>query len=175
MSKMNTNAVINEMMDMMTQMNNTMNTMTTGLTDAELRASPVEINGTVVANIGTTNGLALNSTVNQLLKPSDTLNNINSVNLIGVVDTILHCNIDNFPATQTVTGTVNAGTGFQTNALTNTELRATPVPITGNVNATFVPNSAFLVLASAVILFSSGCTPPILNVCNFILQPPPLS
>jgi hypothetical protein len=43
------------------------------LTDTQLRATPVPISGTVTANIGTTNGLALDTSVNSLLKPASTL------------------------------------------------------------------------------------------------------
>lgn len=71
------------------------------LTDTQLRASPVPVSftrlasgtdsvtivpsgtqtvsGTVTANIGTTNGLALDTTVDGLLKPSSTLNAVGSI------------------------------------------------------------------------------------------------
>ena len=49
MSKMNSNAVMNEMNDTMKHMDSTMSSMTTGLTDAELRQSPIPITGNVNA------------------------------------------------------------------------------------------------------------------------------
>lgn len=92
------------------------------------------VNGAVTANIGTTNGLALNSAVNQLLKPSDTLNSINSVNLIGVIDTILHCNVSNFPTSQNVVVT----------SIPEVEIKndiSNPIPISGTVNTNNVISS----------------------------------
>ena len=155
MSKMNSNAVMNEMNDTMKHMDSTMSSMTTGLTDAELRATPIEVN--------VTNQLATESTVSQLLKPMDTLNSINSVNIIGVVDTVLHCNVSNFPTMQTVSGAVtvsnavaisnpslNVNTGL--NPLTDSQLRQSPIPITGNVNATFTSNPddlSFILISTA--------------------------
>lgn len=41
--------------------------------------NPVPVNGTVTANIGTTNGLALDASVNTLLKPSSTLAAVTSI------------------------------------------------------------------------------------------------
>lgn len=62
-----------------------------GLTDAQLRATPVPVSGTVTANLGTVDGLALDATLTN-----------------GTQHTI----VDNFPATQPVSGTltVNQGT-----------------------------------------------------------------
>ena len=78
-----------------------------GLTDTQLRASDVPVSftrlasgtdsvtivpsgtqtvsGTVTANIGTTNGLALDATVDGLLKPSSTLNAVGSITNTVVV------------------------------------------------------------------------------------------
>lgn len=55
------------------------------LTDAQLRATPVPISGTITANLGTVDGLALDATLTN-----------------GTQHTL----VDNFPATQPVSGTV---------------------------------------------------------------------
>jgi hypothetical protein len=74
------------------------------LTNAQLRATPVSISGTVTTNAGT--GTMDVSVTNELL------------NVGGSVS------VSNFPATQPVSG-----------PLTDTQLRATPVPISGTVTA----------------------------------------
>src|ERR1039458_5507067 len=56
-----------------------------GLTDAQLRATPVPVSGTVTSNIGTTGGLALDATLTN-----------------GTQHTL----VDNFPVTQPISGTV---------------------------------------------------------------------
>lgn len=89
----------------------------TGLTDAELRATPVPV-------------------VTQ--EPISVDDNGGSLTVDGAVS------VSNFPAVQpvsdnggslTVDGTV-AVTGTQTDALTDAELRATPVPVSGTVSVT---------------------------------------
>ena len=89
------------------------NQQTDALTDAELRASPVPISGTVsVANFPATQPVS------------------------GTVA------VSNFPATQPIsavslplpTGAATAA-NQQTDALTDTQLRATPVPVSGTVTA----------------------------------------
>lgn len=105
-----------------------------GLTDAQLRATPVPVSGTVTANLGTLNGAA--TAANQ---QTDALTDTELRATPVVVD--LGANND-----VTVTGTVTANLGTlngaataanqQTDALTDTELRATPVPVSGTVTAT---------------------------------------
>jgi hypothetical protein len=52
------------------------------LTDTQLRATPVPVSGTITANIGTTNGLALDTSVNSLLKPTSTLSAVTTLGSI---------------------------------------------------------------------------------------------
>lgn len=136
------------------------------LTDAQLRASalPVSLSSVPVhgvtqsgawtvgvnnfptsftANIGTTNGLALDTSVNSLLKPASTLNAVTTLGSITNAVTIKadtpanqtnalkvdgsavtqpisgSVSVSNFPATQAVTGSF----------LTDTQLRASAVPV----------------------------------------------
>ena len=100
------------------------------LTDTQLRASPVPITGTitstpsgiqtvtgtVTANIGTTNGLALDTSVNSLLKPSSTLNAITTIgsitsSVIVKADTLANqtsaLKVDGSATTQPVSGTIS--------------------------------------------------------------------
>jgi hypothetical protein len=58
------------------------------LTDTQLRATAVPISGTVTSNIGTTNGLALDTSVNSLLKPASTLAAVTTVTTVSAVTAI---------------------------------------------------------------------------------------
>ncbi len=96
--------------------------VTGSLTDAQLRATPVPISGTVTANAGTdlnTSLLALDSTVakdaslttintsiNTLLKPANTLA---AVTTVGTITNVVH--IDDNSGSLTVDGTVTANQG----------------------------------------------------------------
>lgn len=79
--------------------------------------SPWVVSGTVTANIGTTNGLALDTSVNSLLKPASTLAAVTSVGSITNTVTVgqatgtnLHVVVDSAPSTP-ITGTVTANQG----------------------------------------------------------------
>ena len=99
---------------------NTIDTITNTVTvDGSLNInnfpSNQTVNGTIIANIGTTNGLALdssistvNSSINALLKPADTLNKVNTI------DTITN--------TVTVQGDVNASISNLNTLATETTL-----------------------------------------------------
>ena len=146
---------------------------TGGLTDTQIRATALPISGIVTANIGTTNGLALDTSVNTLLKPASTLAAVTSItNAVTIkADTALNqtnaLKTDGSATTQPIsattlplpsgastatlqgTGNTSLGsidtklpTGLTVTAnrllvelpaggtgLTNTELRATAVPV----------------------------------------------
>lgn len=127
-----------------------------GLTDAELRASPVPVSGTITANLGTIGGAATEVTLASLLTElgqkleagqavaldSATLAALETISAV-VSGTVA---VSNFPATQPVSGPL---TDVQMRAtpvpvsfpadevgLTNAELRASAVPISGTVTIT---------------------------------------
>lgn len=115
--------------------------VTGGLTNTELRASPVPVsltsttvtnfpasqtvNGTVTANIGTTNGLALDASlgtldisVNTLLKPSSTLASVSNVGSLTSITNPVAVTGTFFQATQPVSAaTLPLPTGAATAAL----------------------------------------------------------
>lgn len=66
-----------------------------GLTDAELRATPVPVSGTVTANLGTVDGLALNATLTNGTQVTTVSGNVTVTQATG---TNLHTVVDNFPA-----------------------------------------------------------------------------
>lgn len=118
------------------------NQQTDALTDAELRASPVPVNGTV--NVG-------NFPASQPVS--------------GTVS------VSNFPATQPIsaaslplpTGAATAA-NQQTDALTDTQLRATPVPVSGTVTANTgltQPLTDTQLRASAVPVIQAAPTTPV--------------
>ena len=96
--------------------------------------NPIPINGIIelgsvsLAALENTNVTVLNGIGSNAVNIQD---GGNSITVDGSVS------VSNFPVNQVVSGTIiaNAGTGFQTNALTNIELRATPVPVSGIVTA----------------------------------------
>jgi fibronectin-binding autotransporter adhesin len=125
--------------------------VTGGLTNAELRATPVPISGTTTLASGATVSLAGTSTIAGAVSVS-----AGTVTLAAGANTIGTVSVGNFPTTQTiagaVSGTVNlagaipagantigtvvlgaGGTVAVTGALSDTELRATPVPVSGTV------------------------------------------
>lgn len=93
--------------------------VTGGLTDTELRATPVPVSGTVTA---TTGGL----TDTQLRATPVPVSGTVTATTGGLTDTQLRA------TPVPVSGTVTATTG----GLTDTQLRATPVPVSGTVTAT---------------------------------------
>lgn len=105
------------------------------------------VSGTVTSNIGTTNGLALDSSVNGLL--TNTQLRASPVPVNGTVTanagsgTML---VDGSAHTQPVSGTVAvSGSVAVTGPLTDAQLRATPVPVSGTVtvsNASVGANTA---------------------------------
>lgn len=109
------------------------------------------VNGTVTANIGTTNGLALDTSVNSLLKPSSTLsavtsitdtvtikadlaaNQLNALKVDGSavtqpisgtvsISSLPNVTVSNFPAIQPVSGTITANLGTIGDVATNSTL-----------------------------------------------------
>lgn len=88
--------------------NVTVDNLTVGLTDAQLRASAVSVSGTV--ELGATSLAALENVTATISNPTTSVS------------------VSNFPATQAVSGTVTANTGL-TQPLTDTQLRATAVPV----------------------------------------------
>ena len=149
---------------------------TGGLTDTQIRATALPVSGIVTANIGTVNGIALDTSVNSLLKPASTLAAVTSItNTVTIkADTPVNqtnaLKVDATATTQPIsastlplpsgastsvlqtTGNTSLGnidtklpTGLTVTAnrlqvelpaggtgLTNTELRATPVSISGS-------------------------------------------
>lgn len=113
------------------------NQQTDALTDAELRATPVPVSGTVTSNLGTLNGAA--TSVKQ-----DTI--------IGHVDGVETA----IASTNTKLDTVITNTDA---ALTDAELRATPVPVSGTVTAnagTNLNTSALLTTAAHDAAFGTA-------------------
>lgn len=101
------------------------NQQTDALTDTELRATPVPVSGTITANIGTVSTLATaakQDTGNTSLASID--GKITAVNTGAVV----------VSSSALPSGAATAA-NQQTDALTDTELRATPVPVSGTVTA----------------------------------------
>jgi hypothetical protein len=100
-----------------------------GLTDAQLRATPVPISGTVIANLGTVDGLALDATLTN-----------------GTQHTI----VDNFPATQPVSGTLTVLQGTSPWVTTVSNFPATvavtqstsPWVVSGSVSVSNFPADA---------------------------------
>lgn len=139
---------------------------TGGLTDTQLRATPVPISGTVTvtdgsgpltvdgtvtANIGTTNGLALDATL--------TGGTQKSINRGGAKGTTTAADV-----TSTATGAnhsaldvaINDAGGNLVSPLTDTQLRATPVPISGTVSTGGLTDTQLR--ASAVPVTDSALT-----------------
>lgn len=89
------------------------------LTDAQLRATAVPISGTITTTPSGTQNVDITGNTIGLLKPADTLTKVTTVdtitNPVAVTGTF-------FQATQPVSG-----------PLTDTQLRATPVPVSGTV------------------------------------------
>lgn len=109
------------------------------LTDTQLRAVPVPISGTVaVTNID----VALSTR----LKSADTLAGVTLIGTVSTITNVVHIDdnggsltidgsvsILNFPATQAVTQSTSPWviSGTVTGPLTDTQLRASPVPVSG--------------------------------------------
>lgn len=108
------------------------------LTDVQLRAAAVPVSvsgtipvsGTVTANIGTTGGLALDTSVNSLLKPADTLAAVTTVGSVTSITNPVAVTGTFFQATQPVS---IASTVAVSGPLTDVQLRATPVPVSGSI------------------------------------------
>lgn len=108
------------------------NPVTATISNASIEISndvgnPLPVNGTVVANIGTTNGLALDSSVNSLLKPASTLAAVTSITNTVVVkaDTLANqtnaFKVDGSATTQPVSAsTLPLPSGAATSALQTT-------------------------------------------------------
>ncbi len=114
------------------------------LTDTELRATPVPISGTVTANTGLSQPLT-NAELRAAVVQTDSSSTIQPVSCIGTftVDGSGHTQPVSgtfWQATQPVSGTVTANTGLS-QPLTNTELRAAAVPVSGTFFQTTQPVS----------------------------------
>ena len=110
-------------------------TVTTGgLTDTQLRATPVPVSGTVaVTNAGLTN---LDVALSTRTKPADQQHTILDS---GVLTSITNA----LPAGTNVIGHVIVDSGVvTTGGLTDTQLRATPVPISGSVTVNTISGFA---------------------------------
>lgn len=175
--------------------------VTGGLTDAQIRATALPVSGAITSNIGTTNGLALDVTVNSLLKPASTLAAITSItNAVTIkADTLVNqlnaLKTDSSATTQPISAsTLPLPTGASTSALqttcnaslgnidtklpsgltvtenrlqvelpaggtglTNAELRATPVPISGSVTSLDTTTSGNITaISQSVALYLNG-------------------
>ena len=75
------------------------------------------VSGTLTANIGTTNGLALDTSVNTLLKPASTLAAVTTLGSITSAVTVSQATAANLNATVVGVVTANAGTNLNTSAL----------------------------------------------------------
>ncbi len=150
-------------------------TVTGPLTDTQLRASPVPISGTIAA---TQSGTWTTGRTWSLLNTTDSVNAVQSGTwttarswtLSSSTDSV---NIGNFPATVAVTQSTSPWiiSGAVTGPLTDTQLRATPVPISGTVtaNAGTNLNTSLLALDSTVAKDASLTT---LNTSvNTLLKP----
>lgn len=73
-------------------------------------------------------GQALSAASTPVVLPAEQINALTPLSLVG---------ISNFPATQTITGTVNTGLS---QPLTDTQLRATAVPISGTIDVSSLPS-----------------------------------
>jgi len=133
------------------------------LTDTQIRATALPISGNVTANIGTTNGLALDTTLTSgnlkfILRTSakgttiagDTTSTSIDVNTQALdvnIKGIPSISVSNFPTTQVVSGTffqttqpvsltstTISGSVAVTGGLTDTQIRLTPLAISGTVN-----------------------------------------
>ena len=101
------------------------------LTDSQIRATPLPINGTVTSNIGTTNGLALDTSINTLLKPASTLAAVTNItNTVTIkADTLVNqtnaLKIDGSATTQPISvTTLPLPTGAATAANQTTQITA---------------------------------------------------
>jgi hypothetical protein len=115
------------------------NSITASISNSSIEISndvgnPVPISGTVTADIGTTNGLALDSSVNSLLKPASTLAAVTTVGTItntvvvkadSAVNQTNALKVDGSATTQPVSGTITANAGSGTFAVSAASL---PLP-----------------------------------------------
>lgn len=129
------------------------NPVTATISNASIEISndvgnPIPINGTVTANIGTTNGLALDSSVNSLLKPSSTLAAVTSITNTVLVkaDTLVNqtnaLKVDGSAVTQPVSGSVTA----TISGTPNVNVTNASIPVTG----TFFQATQPISIASSV-------------------------
>ena len=125
------------------------------------------VSGTVTANIGTTNGLALDTSVNSLLKPASTLA---AVTTLGSITSTVNVAVTNFPATQAISGTVtaNAGTNLNTSLLALDSTVAKDASLTsGNQKTQIVNGLNTLAINANGSIFVSGISAvgaaPVLN------------
>lgn len=111
-----------------------------GLTDTQLRATPVPVSGTVTATGPLTDTQLRASAVPVSGPLTDTQLRATPVPVSGTVTATGPLTDTQLRATPVpVSGTVNVGTVPVTGPLTDTQLRATPVPVSGTVNVGTVP------------------------------------
>lgn len=108
------------------------------LTDAQLRAAPVPVSGTVaVTGVATAANQVteiaslanLDVALSTRLKPADTLTGVTTVGTVTTITNVVH--VDDNAGSLTVDG-----------PLTDVQLRATPVPVSGTVAVTGVATAA---------------------------------
>lgn len=141
--------------------------LTQPLTDAQLRATAVPVSGSVTANIGTTNGLALDSSVNTLLKPASTLSAVTTLGSITnavtikadtAVNQVNALKVDGSAVTQPISGSVAVNNFPATQAISASSL---PLPTgastlseqqlqTTALNKLANPQPTFVALATVV-------------------------
>lgn len=120
--------------------------------------------GTITANIGTTNGLALDTSVNSLLKPASTLNAVttvgtitNAVTVVQPTGTNLHTVVDSsaLPSGASTSALQTAGNA----SLTSIDSKLTaPLSVTGPLTDTQLRASAVPVSAASLPLPSGAST-----------------
>lgn len=112
-----------------------------GLTDTQLRASAVPVSGTFFQVTQPVSATNLDVALSTLLKPADTLT---AVTTVGTITNVVH--VDDNAGSLTVDGTFwqvtqpvsIASAVAVTGPLTDTQLRASPVSITGSISASSV-------------------------------------
>lgn len=132
------------------------------LTDAQLRALPVPISGTVTANLGTVDGLALDATLTNSTQKTQIVQGGNTAVVDGTGD--LQVDVNNFPSSQNVvvtnTPTVNQGTSPWVTSVSNfpatTAVTQSTSPWVVSGTVTSNPPTRFQTVLSNVTLTTSG-------------------
>jgi hypothetical protein len=103
-----------------------------GLTDTQLRASPVSVSGSVtVANLPATQQVSGSVAVSNLPATQPVSGTVAVSNLPATQPVSGSVSVSNFPASQAVSGTFWQATQPVSGPLTDTQLRASAVPVSG--------------------------------------------